>query len=119
MNNIRINKKYNELVKAILKLIESKFDKIENPFLNPDDGYKNKVFAVHGYKDSYHELGGDDINFNYKNGAFCATWYKSFDRGLYFWSKTKKKINGEFLNNMLKDCLESLQEDFGDADEQY
>jgi hypothetical protein len=117
--NAKINQKYSELVKAIFNSVGKEYERLYwnrhqrevfSPFYSGGDEYTNDVFSVHSYNYDWDEP-TDDINFNYKNGDFCATWYKHSSRGLYFWSGTGKRINAEFLNTMLKDCLQSMAED--------
>lgn len=119
--NIKYNEKYSDLVKAIFDAINQEYERLYwnkhqemaySPFRNEDGDYSNNVFSVHSYKWDYDEDDENDINFDYKNGTFCAVWYKHAHRGLYFWRKNKKRITADFLNNMLKDCLKSLREDF-------
>ncbi len=109
------------MVQAIFDMIENEYERCywnknqvapESPFRNKGAEYSNKVFSAHSYDWNYDQADGEDINFNYKDGQFCATWYKHAHRGLYFWSNTGKKINAEFLNKMLKNCLKSIWRDF-------
>ena len=125
-NNKKINEKYRNLVEAVFDAIEAEYERLywnahqkdpDSPFRNTGGEYVNDVFKVHAYNWNWDELVADsDINFNYKNGLFCATWYKHAHRGLYFWSKKGKRINAEFLNIMLKDCLKSMREDLDCGD---
>lgn len=128
-NYKKINKEYHELVKAIFDAINNEYERLywnknqknaASPFRNEGGRYSNNVFSVHSYSWDWDEFcwnkdGSPDINFNYKQGQFCATWYKHAHRGLYFWSD-KKRINAKFLNKMLNDCLKSIQEDFEGGD---
>ena len=119
--HIKRVRKYEELVKAIFDRISEEYERyywhmyhkdVYSPF-NSSDMYMNDVFEVRGYnKDA------NDINFNYKDGQFCATWYKNCHKGLYFWSNRGKRINAEFLNKMLVDCLGSMKWDLEDKKNQ-
>lgn len=114
--NKKIVDKYEELVKAVFDRISAEYERYYwnnnqkekySPFHSYGE-YVNDIFSIYSY--NYYD--DNDINFNYKDGEFCATWYKHSNRGLYFWSRRGKRINAEFLNKMLKDCLDSMKEDF-------
>ena len=125
--NRKIVDKYEELVKAVFDRIGTEYERYYwnkyqketySPFYGGGGEYINDVFYMHSYNWDY-DGNTADVNFDYKDGEFCATWYKHSHRGLYFWSRRGKKIDAEFLNKMLKDCLESLKWDFEDKKDQY
>ncbi len=105
---------YENLVTAIFDAIEKELDRIwwnkfqeeqESPFKNTGTAYGNDVFTVSAYNWGEEDEDKPSPNFRYKD--FEAYWYKHSHRGLSF-SRTNGELTAEFLNQMLEDCLESL-----------
>ena len=111
---IVLNEKETELVIAILRAIDQELSRlyfnknqkdISSPFDNTGTEYKNETFIVRAY--NWYDEDNEKPNFEYKD--LKVWWYKHLGRGDYM--EKEKPLTLEFLLDMLKDCMVSLEND--------
>lgn len=83
---------------------------MESPFRNTGTEYENNTFVVRAYQ--WDEDEAVLPNFEYKN--LRVYWYKHSGRGLEWYYDNKKNIlpPSQFLEDMLEDCIKSLENDW-------
>ncbi len=86
-----------ELLRCEYNVGQLSFD----PFGNTGSKFKNDVFEVEAY--SWDKDYEQPYNFKYKN--IEVSWYKWLGRGM----SVNRVLTYEDLNNMLEDCLKSLE----------
>ena len=114
----------NLVLQAVLDRLESEMERLYwnknqkemlSPFRNTGEMYKNDTFKIRAYRwddDKEEDAEFNDGNFVY--GDLTVWWYKHIDRGLEYTlgREWNKGLTLEFLEQMLEDCIESLQEDW-------
>lgn len=102
----------NEIERQMMRLYFNKYQKeMEySPFRNTGTDYFNNTFEVRAY--SWDD--DEDIRPNFKYKGLEIFWYKHCDRGLQWYYNGQKNVLPEswFLEDMLQDCLESLEIEF-------
>lgn len=100
----------NEIERQMARLYWNKYQKeINSPFRNTAENYENDTFIIRAYDWNDNTL----PNFEYKD--LKIWWYKHSDRGLYWEYSCEKHaiVPSTFLADMLDDCMEFLEKDFG------
>ena len=107
------------LIKATLRELEAEMDRLYfnknqkemiSPFQNTGAEYSNDTFSVRAY--NWDDENDCSPNFKYKD--LQIWWYKHAHRGVEWLYKNERNsiVPSEFLNQMLKDCIESISEDW-------
>ena len=108
---------YDILLSAILDKIENTMatlywnknqKELESPFQNTGATYQNDVFTVRAYNWD----GNYEPNFLYQ--GLHIFWYKHSGRGIAAYSSIR--VDAEYLNVMLENCLDALHRDFEGED---
>lgn len=86
--------------RELTRIMESYYEDFASPFLNSGNSYSNDTFQVQAYR-------WDTPNiWNFKWRDIEIKWYKNFGRGLEV-----KDLSFEEINDMLNDCLQSLEKE--------
>lgn len=101
------------LIESCLRKLKAEYERLywnknqsepDSPFDNTGAVYSNDTFSVKAY--DWSEKGNADPNFEYE--GLKVWWYKYCTRGLTY----KGIVTADFLQKMLKDCIESMRKDF-------
>ena len=105
-NNWAIRAALDKISTEMRRLYWNKYHKEwDTPFYNTGESYSNDVFSVA----SYNWDSNQKPNFVYKD--IKVWWYKHSNRGTYI--EAGHKITEEDLNQMIIDCVESIEKDWG------
>lgn len=74
---------------------------IENPFTNSGGTFKNETFEVQAYNWDYNV----EQLYNFKYKDIKVNWYKYLGRSV----SVNKDVSPIEINNLLEDCLKSLE----------
>ena len=106
-----------ELACAAIEYLESEISRLywnkhqeewESAFRNTGNSYKSSVFSVKAYN------WGNEEDGSFKWRDIEISWYKNFGRGTY----SNKVLTPDLVNEMLEDCLKSVEVELGGLEEE-
>ena len=106
---------YSLLIESCLIKLNTEYERLywnrhqkeaDSPFYNTGITYSNGTFSVKAY--DWSEKGNIKPNFEY--AGLKVWWYKHCFRELTY----EGIVTADFLQTMLKDCIESMRKDFGE-----